>query len=42
VTLAGGAQLSRVRVYETPEIFAEFRGPHEQVFVRGVDYRGEA
>ena len=23
---AGGAQLSRVRVYETPEIFAEYRG----------------
>ena len=42
VTVAGGAQLSRVRVYETPEIFAEFRGPHEQVFVRGGDYRGEA
>jgi len=29
-----------VRVYETPEIFAEFRGSHEQVFVRGD--RGEA
>jgi len=26
VTAAGGARLSRVRVYETPEIFAEFRG----------------
>lgn len=23
---AGGAQLSRIRVYETPEIFAEYRG----------------
>jgi 6-pyruvoyltetrahydropterin/6-carboxytetrahydropterin synthase len=23
---AGGAHLSRVRVYETPEIFAEYRG----------------
>jgi 6-pyruvoyltetrahydropterin/6-carboxytetrahydropterin synthase len=23
---AAGAQLSRVRVYETPEIFAEYRG----------------
>ncbi len=41
VTAAGGAQLSRIRVYETPEIFAEFRGPHEQVFVRGVDDRGQ-
>jgi 6-pyruvoyltetrahydropterin/6-carboxytetrahydropterin synthase len=26
VNAAGGAQLSRVRVYETPEIFAEYRG----------------
>jgi 6-pyruvoyltetrahydropterin/6-carboxytetrahydropterin synthase len=26
VTTAGGARLDRVRVYETPEIFAEFRG----------------
>ena len=26
VTAAGGARLSRVRVYETPEIFAEYRG----------------
>ncbi|MGA9586837.1 MAG: 6-carboxytetrahydropterin synthase [Terracidiphilus sp.] len=26
VNEAGGAQLSRVRVYETPEIFAEYRG----------------
>lgn len=26
VAAAGGAQLSRVRVYETPEIFAEYRG----------------
>jgi 6-pyruvoyltetrahydropterin/6-carboxytetrahydropterin synthase len=26
VKVAGGAQLSRIRVYETPEIFAEFRG----------------
>ena len=26
VSAAGGARLSRVRVYETPEIFAEFRG----------------
>src|ERR1035437_2198777 len=38
----GSARLSRVRVYETAEIFAEYRGPHGQVFVRGVDYRGEA
>ena len=26
VSAAGGAKLDRVRVYETPEIFAEFRG----------------
>ena len=26
VTQAAGARLSRVRVYETPEIFAEYRG----------------
>jgi 6-pyruvoyltetrahydropterin/6-carboxytetrahydropterin synthase len=26
VAAAGGARLDRVRVYETPEIFAEFRG----------------
>jgi 6-pyruvoyltetrahydropterin/6-carboxytetrahydropterin synthase len=28
VNKAGGARLSRVRVYETPEIFAEYRGKH--------------
>jgi 6-pyruvoyltetrahydropterin/6-carboxytetrahydropterin synthase len=42
VTRAGGAQLSRVRVYETPEIFAEYRGPQEQAFVPGAKFRGEA
>jgi 6-pyruvoyltetrahydropterin/6-carboxytetrahydropterin synthase len=26
VSTAGGARLSRVRIYETPEIFAEYRG----------------
>ncbi|HKF48166.1 MAG TPA: 6-carboxytetrahydropterin synthase [Terracidiphilus sp.] len=26
ISAAGGARLSRVRVYETPEIFAEYRG----------------
>jgi 6-pyruvoyltetrahydropterin/6-carboxytetrahydropterin synthase len=26
VDAAGGAKLSRIRVYETPEIFAEYRG----------------
>ena len=42
VTAADGARLSRIRVYETPEIFAEYRGPHEQVSFRGVKDRGEA
>jgi 6-pyruvoyltetrahydropterin/6-carboxytetrahydropterin synthase len=37
---AGGARLSRVRVYETPEIFAEYRGPRERDFVRGEKFRG--
>jgi 6-pyruvoyltetrahydropterin/6-carboxytetrahydropterin synthase len=42
VTAAGGARLSRVRLYETPEIFAEYRGPHVRRggFVRGVDDEG--
>jgi 6-pyruvoyltetrahydropterin/6-carboxytetrahydropterin synthase len=26
VASAGGAKLSRIRVYETPDIFAEYRG----------------
>ncbi|MGH9563619.1 MAG: 6-pyruvoyl trahydropterin synthase family protein [Terracidiphilus sp.] len=26
IKIAGGATLSRIRVYETPEIFAEYRG----------------
>lgn len=30
VAAAGGARLSRVRVYETQEIFAEYRGPIAQ------------
>jgi 6-pyruvoyltetrahydropterin/6-carboxytetrahydropterin synthase len=42
IAAAGGARLTCVRIYETPEIFAEFRGPHEQVLVRGVNDRGEA
>jgi 6-pyruvoyltetrahydropterin/6-carboxytetrahydropterin synthase len=42
VNAAGGARLSRVRVYETPEIFAEYRGPQGQAFVPGVKFRGEA
>src|SRR4051794_3898270 len=42
MTAAGGAKLTRIRVYETPEIFAEYRGPQGQVFVPGVKDRGEA
>jgi 6-pyruvoyltetrahydropterin/6-carboxytetrahydropterin synthase len=30
ITAAKGARLSRIRVYETPEIFAEFRGEERQ------------
>jgi 6-pyruvoyltetrahydropterin/6-carboxytetrahydropterin synthase len=37
---AHGARLAAVRVYETPEIFAEYRGPQEQVHVPGVKVRG--
>ena len=40
LTAAGGARLNRVRVYETPEIFAEYRGPQEQVLTPGVVDRG--
>jgi 6-pyruvoyltetrahydropterin/6-carboxytetrahydropterin synthase len=36
---AGGARLKTVRVYETPEIFAEFRGPSDQA-MDGGDLRG--
>ena len=42
VASAGGAKLDRVRLYETPEIFAEYRGNEDQAFVPGVKYRGEA
>ncbi len=42
VTAAGGAGLSRVRVYETPEIFAEYRGAYKQVSLRGLRDRSEA
>jgi 6-pyruvoyltetrahydropterin/6-carboxytetrahydropterin synthase len=41
ILAAGGARLTSVRVYETSEIFAEYRGPQEQVFVPGVKDRGE-
>jgi 6-pyruvoyltetrahydropterin/6-carboxytetrahydropterin synthase len=34
VDAAGGAHLSRVRVYETPEIFAEYRGQDGQISAR--------
>jgi len=41
IAAAGGANLTCVRIYETPEIFAEYRGPRGQVDVRGVEYRGQ-
>jgi len=41
ISAAAGARLASVRVYETPEIFAEYRGPQEQILVAGVKYRGE-
>ena len=28
INKAGGASLTRIRIYETPEIFAEYRGKH--------------
>ena len=34
VDSAGGARLNRVRVYETPEIFAEYRGQDGQISAR--------
>ncbi|UWZ83468.1 6-pyruvoyl trahydropterin synthase family protein [Occallatibacter riparius] len=40
IAAAHSARLAVVRVYETPEIFAEFRGPQEQVLVPGVKFRG--
>jgi len=40
VNSAAGAKLNRVRVYETREIFAEYRGSHGEVFVPA--FRGEA
>lgn len=33
VNANGGARLSRVRVYETPEIFAEYRGHDGQISI---------
>jgi len=42
VNSADGARLNRVRVYETPEIFAEYRGSQEEVFVPEVKDRGGA
>jgi 6-pyruvoyltetrahydropterin/6-carboxytetrahydropterin synthase len=40
VDAAGGARLSRVRVYETPEIFAEYRGQDEQISARRPEAEG--
>ncbi len=41
VTQAGGARLDRVRVYETPEIFSEYRGPESPHAGRGAQERAK-
>jgi 6-pyruvoyltetrahydropterin/6-carboxytetrahydropterin synthase len=40
ISAGHSARLTAVRVYETPEIFAEYRGGQEQVHVPGVKFRG--
>jgi 6-pyruvoyltetrahydropterin/6-carboxytetrahydropterin synthase len=40
ITSAAGAQLARVRVYETPDIFAEYRGSRDVQLGEGQS-RGE-
>jgi len=42
ISAAAGARLATIRVYETPEIFAEYRGPQEQVLGAGAQHRGES
>lgn len=42
VSAARGAQLSRIRVYELPELFAEYRGPNGTAADRGADHGGSA
>lgn len=42
VSAARGAQLSRIRIYELPELFAEFRGPNGKVGERGAGHGGGA
>jgi 6-pyruvoyltetrahydropterin/6-carboxytetrahydropterin synthase len=42
IAAANGARLATIRVYETPEIFAEFRGLQEQDLDPGAQHRGEA
>jgi 6-pyruvoyltetrahydropterin/6-carboxytetrahydropterin synthase len=41
ITAAHGANLACVRIYETPEVFAEYRGADGAVSVLGAKYRGE-
>src|SRR6185312_16053117 len=41
MTAAGGARLDRVRVYETPEIFSEYRGPEATDAERGAQERAK-
>lgn len=42
IASAGGARLHRVRVYETPEIFSEYRGPEPPDTGRDAQERGRA
>lgn len=42
VSAAPGPRLATIRIYETAEIFAEFRGPEGQVHIPGVQVRGGA
>jgi len=41
MTAAGGARLDRVRVYETPEIFSEYRGPEPPDAERSAQERAK-
>jgi len=42
VLSAAKVTLSRVRIWETPEIFAEYRGSHEDLCTPGLKDRGQA
>lgn len=42
VQATAGVRLSRIRIYETAEIFAEYRGPEGQASVSGANDQGGA